>query len=60
MDLIVHVNESGLAAGVSPIASGSALHTKVMKTEALRQATQSYATQQHRQRVPSQVRGGVG
>jgi len=38
MDLIVHVNESGLATGVSPIASGSALHTQVMKTEALRQA----------------------
>jgi sulfate adenylyltransferase subunit 2 len=38
MDLLVHVNESGLAAGVSPIASGSALHTQVMKTEALRQA----------------------
>ena len=38
MDLIVHVNEAGLAAGVSPIASGSAIHTQVMKTEALRQA----------------------
>jgi sulfate adenylyltransferase subunit 2 len=38
MDLIVHVNESGLAAGVSPIASGSAVHTQVMKTEALCQA----------------------
>jgi sulfate adenylyltransferase subunit 2 len=38
MDLIVHVNENGLAAGVSPIASGSAIHTQVMKTEALRQA----------------------
>jgi sulfate adenylyltransferase subunit 2 len=38
IDLIVHVNESGLAAGVSPIASGSAIHTQVMKTEALRQA----------------------
>ena len=38
IDLIVHVNESGLAAGVSPITSGSAIHTQVMKTEALRQA----------------------
>src|ERR1700730_8517006 len=38
MDLLVHVNESGLAAGVSPIASGSQLHTQVMKTEALKQA----------------------
>src|SRR5271155_747544 len=38
MDLIVHTNEEGLARGISPIASGSALHTQVMKTEALRQA----------------------
>jgi sulfate adenylyltransferase subunit 2 len=38
MDLIVHINQDGLANGVSPIASGSALHTQVMKTEALRQA----------------------
>jgi len=38
MDLLVHVNEEGLARGVSPIASGSAMHTQVMKTEALRQA----------------------
>jgi len=37
-DLIVHVNEEGLRRGVSPVASGSALHTQVMKTEALRQA----------------------
>jgi sulfate adenylyltransferase subunit 2 len=36
--LIVHVNEDGLARGISPIASGSALHTAVMKTEALKQA----------------------
>ena len=38
MDLIVHVNEEGLARGISPIASGSAMHTQVMKTEGLRQA----------------------
>jgi len=38
MDLLVHVNQEGLARGVSPIASGSAIHTQVMKTEALRQA----------------------
>jgi sulfate adenylyltransferase subunit 2 len=36
--LLVHVNETGVAAGISPIASGSAVHTQVMKTEALRQA----------------------
>jgi sulfate adenylyltransferase subunit 2 len=38
MDLLVHVNEEGLARGVSPVASGSAMHTQVMKTEGLRQA----------------------
>jgi sulfate adenylyltransferase subunit 2 len=38
MDLIVHINQEGLANGISPIASGSALHTQVMKTEGLRQA----------------------
>ncbi|HEY7609099.1 MAG TPA: sulfate adenylyltransferase subunit CysD [Alphaproteobacteria bacterium] len=38
LDLIVHVNDEGVKRGISPIASGSALHTQVMKTEALRQA----------------------
>jgi sulfate adenylyltransferase subunit 2 len=37
LDLIVHVNRDGLARGVNPIASGSELHTDVMKTQALRQ-----------------------
>jgi sulfate adenylyltransferase subunit 2 len=38
LDLVVHVNEEGKARGVNPITSGSALHTAVMKTEALKQA----------------------
>jgi sulfate adenylyltransferase subunit 2 len=38
LDLRVHTNEEGRARGISPIASGSALHTAVMKTEALKQA----------------------
>ena len=38
LELIVHVNREGLERGISPIASGSALHTTVMKTEALKQA----------------------
>ena len=38
LDLIVHVNEEGRARGINPITSGSALHTAVMKTEALKQA----------------------
>jgi sulfate adenylyltransferase subunit 2 len=37
-ELLVHVNEEGLARGIGPIASGSSLHTQVMKTEALKQA----------------------
>lgn len=36
--LIVHVNQDGLSRGVSPVASGSSVHTQVMKTEALKQA----------------------
>ena len=37
-DLLVHINEEGITQGVSPIASGSNIHTQVMKTDALRQA----------------------
>ena len=38
LNVIVHVNEDGVARGIDPIHSGSAVHTRVMKTEALRQA----------------------
>jgi sulfate adenylyltransferase subunit 2 len=38
LDLLVHINEEGRARGINPITSGSALHTAVMKTEALKQA----------------------
>jgi sulfate adenylyltransferase subunit 2 len=38
LELLVHTNAEGLARGINPITSGSALHTQVMKTEALRQA----------------------
>ena len=38
IDLLVHVNQDGLARGIGPIASGSSVHTQVMKTEALKQA----------------------
>jgi len=38
VDLLVHTNQDGLARGINPIASGSSLHTQVMKTEALKQA----------------------
>jgi sulfate adenylyltransferase subunit 2 len=43
LDLIVHVNQSGLARGINPISHGSAVHTDVMKTQALRQALDKYA-----------------
>ncbi len=36
--LIVHINQDGLRAGVNPFASGSRLHTDVMKTQSLKQA----------------------
>ncbi|WP_283806250.1 MULTISPECIES: sulfate adenylyltransferase subunit CysD [Bradyrhizobium] len=42
VELIVHVNEEGIARGINPIDSGSALHTQVMKTDALKQALELY------------------
>jgi len=38
LNLIVHINQDGVQRGISPIASGSSLHTHVMKTEALKDA----------------------
>src|ERR1700761_8994645 len=37
-ELIVHINQEGLAAGINPFVSGSSIHTNVMKTEGLKQA----------------------
>lgn len=42
IDLIVHINEEGVRAGINPFDSGSRLHTDVMKTEALKQALDKY------------------
>jgi sulfate adenylyltransferase subunit 2 len=42
LELIVHVNRDGLARGIDPIASGSSLHTQVMKTEGLKQALDQF------------------
>jgi len=36
--LLVHTNHDALARGVSPITSGSSIHTQAMKTDALKQA----------------------
>jgi sulfate adenylyltransferase subunit 2 len=38
LDLIVHVNQDGVGRGVGPLSHGAAMHTDVMKTEALKQA----------------------
>ncbi|KPH81245.1 MULTISPECIES: sulfate adenylyltransferase subunit CysD [Bosea] len=38
LDLIVHINQDGVKAGINPIASGSRIHTDVMKTQGLKQA----------------------
>ena len=38
MELIVHVNPDGVAQGINPFTHGSAVHTDVMKTQALKQA----------------------
>ena len=41
-DLIVHTNQEGLAMGVNPFTYGSAKHTDIMKTQALKQALDKY------------------
>jgi len=41
-ELLVHVNEDGLRRGINPFDSGSVVHTDVMKTEALKQALDTY------------------
>ena len=38
LDLIVHINQDGVAAGVNPFSVGSRKHTDIMKTESLLQA----------------------
>ena len=42
LDLIVHINEEGLAQGIGPLTHGSAVHTDVMKTQALKQALEKH------------------
>jgi sulfate adenylyltransferase subunit 2 len=42
IELLVHVNEDGLARGINPFDSGSQVHTDVMKTEGLKQALDKY------------------
>jgi sulfate adenylyltransferase subunit 2 len=42
MDLIVHVNPDGSEMGINPFVHGSATHTDIMKTQALKQAIDKY------------------
>jgi len=42
LELIVHTNEEGVKEGIGPFTHGSAYHTDVMKTQALKQALDKY------------------
>jgi sulfate adenylyltransferase subunit 2 len=42
LELLVHTNPEGLARGIGPFTHGSAVHTDVMKTQALKQALDKY------------------
>ena len=42
LDLLVHTNEEGVAQGINPFDHGSAVHTDIMKTVALKQALDKY------------------
>jgi sulfate adenylyltransferase subunit 2 len=41
-DLIVYINPEGIERNIGPFTHGSALHTQIMKTEALKQALDRY------------------
>jgi sulfate adenylyltransferase subunit 2 len=42
LELLVHINQDGLARGIGPFTHGSAVHTDVMKTQGLKQALDKY------------------
>jgi len=42
LELLVHTNQDGVARGIGPFTHGSAVHTDVMKTQALKQALDKY------------------
>jgi sulfate adenylyltransferase subunit 2 len=42
LELIVYVNQDGVRRGIGPFSHGSAVHTDVMKTQALKQALDQY------------------
>ena len=43
LDLIVHINQDGVAQGVGPFTHGSSVHTDIMKTQSLKQALDKHA-----------------
>jgi sulfate adenylyltransferase subunit 2 len=42
LDLMVHINADGVRDGIGPFSHGSAVHTDIMKTQALKQALDQY------------------
>ena len=42
LDLIVHINADGVRDGIGPFSHGSAVHTDILKTQALKQALDQY------------------
>lgn len=42
LDLLVHVNQEGVRRGIGPVSHGSAVHTDMMKTQALKQALDAH------------------
>tara|TARA_R110002072_G_scaffold3803_2_gene27119 strand:+ start:10976 stop:11884 length:909 start_codon:yes stop_codon:yes gene_type:complete len=42
LDLLVHINQDGVDAGVGPFTHGSKKHTDIMKTDGLKQALNKY------------------
>jgi sulfate adenylyltransferase subunit 2 len=43
LELLVHINQEGVAQGIGPLTHGSEVHTDVMKTQALKQALEKGA-----------------
>ncbi|MEX2468697.1 MAG: sulfate adenylyltransferase subunit CysD [Pseudohongiellaceae bacterium] len=42
LEMIIHINEEGVKAGVGPFSHGSEKHTDIMKTQSLKQALDKY------------------
>ena len=42
LNLLVHINQEGVAMGINPFVHGSAVHTDIMKTQSLKQALEQH------------------